>query len=122
MEDKVKKGLLEAEKLVQKIKKKVKRNDLDYTIQAVLDSTAPGVVRYAVRVTPINEAVAPMVFVGDTIQELHDKIKFRLDNGLDEKEIELNYHESMIKNIEKTIEFHKARVEELKEEDEQDED
>lgn len=114
MEDKVIKGLLQAEKLVQKIKKKVKRNDLDYTIQAVIDSTNPSVVKYAVRITPINEATGPLVFVADSVKELQEKLQYRLDNGLDETELQINYHESMVKNIENTLEFHRSRAEELK--------
>ena len=114
MEDKITKGLLQAEKLVQKIKKKVKRNDLDYTIQAVVDSTAPSTIRYAVRITPINEAVGPMVFVANSIQELHEKLEYRLENGLDQEDLEVKYHEAMIANLTKSREFHEERVKELK--------
>ncbi len=114
MADKTINGLLKAEKLVNKIKKKVRRNDLDYTIQAVIDSTAPGVVRYALRITPINEALGPMVFVANSIEELHEKLQYRLDNGLETEDIEIAYHEAMVKNLQSTIGFHETRVDELK--------
>jgi len=114
MEDKTKKSLLEAEKLVMKIKKKVKRNDLDYTIQAVLDSTMPGQVNFAVRITPINEASAPMIFVARTGKELVEKMNYRLENGLDEVEIQKDYHKFSIANIQKTIEYHEEQLEKLK--------
>lgn len=117
MEDKVKKSLLEAEKLVQKIKKKVKRNDLDYTIQYVMDSTNPSVLKYALRITPINEALGPITIVADTGKELLEKLQYRLDNGLEENELQIAYHESMVKNLENTIKFHKERAEALKKEE-----
>lgn len=113
MEDKVVTGLLKAEKLVQKIKKKVKRNDLDYTIQAVVESINIGEVKYAVRITPINESVGPMVFVADSVKELNEKLQYRLDNGLDADDIEINYHESMLKNLSNTFDFHKMRIEQI---------
>lgn len=119
MEDKTKKSLLEAEKLVMKIKKKVKRNDLDYTVQAVLDSTMPSTVRFAVRITPINEATGPMIFVANTGKELLEKIQYRLDNGLDETEIQKDFHKFTIANINKTIEYHEEALKKLEEEEQE---
>lgn len=113
MEDKVVKGLLKAEKIVLKIKKKVKRNDLDYTIQAVIDSTNPGVVKYAARITPLNEATGPLVFVADSIKELQEKLQYRLENGIDEKDITLKYHEAMVKNLTNTLSYHEQMVEDI---------
>lgn len=120
-EDKTTKSLLEAEKLVQKIKNKVKRHDLDYTIQAVIDSTTPNTIRFAVRVTPLNEAVGPIIFVANSGPELLEKLQYRLDNGLDEDELMINYHESMVKNVEKTLKYHQDKIEELNNKEEEEE-
>lgn len=119
--DEVKKSLLEAEKLVVKIKKKVRRQDLDYTIQYVMDSTNPGVLKYGLIITPINEATGPMKFVASTGKELLEKLKYRLDNGLDQVEMQKDFHKFTIANIKKTIQYHEEQLKVLEQQEQEEE-
>ena len=48
----MKSDLLKAEKLLIKIRKNLKRNDLDYTLQISMNATQPGKLRYAAQINP----------------------------------------------------------------------
>ena len=111
--------MLEAEKLAIRIKKKLKRNDLDFTVQVSLSSNDPGKIYYATQITPVAEGIAPMTFIAPNGDELIAKLKDALDNKLDPEQVEKAYHESQIHHANRTIKFHEERIKEIEEPEEE---
>lgn len=107
------KDLQKLEKLAIKLVNKLKRRDLDYTIQASINSTDRTVVRYAVQITSPANGLMPITFIGLTPEELFDKIKVATKN-IDYDKVEEAYHEAQILACERTIQGHKERIEEIK--------
>lgn len=118
MTDTIKKTIYDAEKLAIKFKKKLKRNDVEFNIQISLSSTDPGQIYYALQFTSVADGVAPITFIKKSPEELIAAIEAQLEN-IDTDQVEKTYHESQINHAERTIKFHKERIEEIdKEKDE----
>lgn len=112
--DNIKTTMLKAEKLAIKIKKQLKRYDLDYTIQVSVNSTRPNKISYALQITPPAEGLGPVTFVThDDAKEFLEKIEAQT-RKIDIEFVEIAYHEAQIKSSEHNIELHKNRIEELK--------
>lgn len=114
MSDTIKQTMLKAEKLAIKIKKKIKRNDLDFSVQVSLSSQDPGKIYYALQITPVAEGIAPMTFIKQSEEEFIEAIEAQLEN-LDAQVIEESYHESQIAHAKRTITFHEERIKSMKE-------
>lgn len=110
MADTIKNTLFAAEKLAIKIKKKARRNDLDFTVQVSVSSNDPKSVYYAAQITPFAEGIAPQTFIAKSGQELLDKMQAALDGKVSPSDIERAYHESQITHAKRTIEFHEGNI------------
>lgn len=115
MADNIKQTMQKAEKLAMKIKKKARRADIDYSVQVSMSSTDPGVIYYALQLTPLADGLAPMTFIKKTPEDLITAIEAQIDN-LDEAYIEKAYHEAQITHAERTIKFHQERIVQIQEE------
>lgn len=120
MVDTIKNTLLEAEKLAVKIKKKAKRNDLDYSIQISVSAADPKTIYYAAQITPMAEGIAPQTFIAKDGDQLLKKMQDALDLKMSASQIEKAYHEAQMKHAERTVAYHKESIEKLdKEENEE---
>lgn len=113
MADNIKQTILKAEKLAIKLKKKLKRNDLDFSIQVSLSSADPGKIYYALQLTPVADGVAPMTFIKSDPDKLIEAIEAQLEK-VDTAAVEIAYHEGQINHAKRTITFHQERIDEIK--------
>lgn len=114
----IKEVMQKAERLAIKIKKKIKRNDLDFSVQVSVSSQDPGTVYYALQITPVAEGIAPMTFIDPDADKFIEKIEKQLEN-LDPTMVEKEYHKAQITHAERTITFHKERITEIDKENEE---
>lgn len=98
-----------AEKALVKLRNKLKRVDLNYTVQVSVNSTQPTKISYAAQMSPPAEGLAPVTFIADTGDELIEKIK-EATKHIDYGEVEKAYHQAQIQACERTIEVHKQRL------------
>jgi len=102
------------ERYIVKLRKNLKRADLDYTVQASVNSTKPKWVSYAATVTPPASGLAPITFISHvSANDLIEQIKVAIDK-IDYEAVELAYHEAQIQACEYTIEGHRERIEAIK--------
>lgn len=112
MSDKTTKDLRDIEKAVVRLRNKMKRVDMNYTVQVSINSTDPQTVIYASQITSPATGLAPVTFIAKTAEELVKKIKGATKH-IDLKQIEIAYHQAQIKSAKRTIEGHEDRIEEL---------
>ena len=112
MTDTVQQTMKKAERLAIKIKKKINRNDLDFSVQTSISTADPGQIYYAMQITSVAEGVAPMTFIDKDPVKFIEKIEAQVGN-IDEKVIEKAYHEAQIAHAKRTIKFHEERIEEI---------
>lgn len=110
----VKEQLLSLEKLVKKvIRKSLKNNTLDYTIQfSVSNVDEPGKVKYAAMISSPANGVQPITFMFDNFNDLEKSLK-AAEKGINKKEVELTFHQSRINSYNSRIDQHKLRMEKL---------
>ena len=116
MTDNIKQTILKAEKLAIKIKKKLNRNDVDFSVQVSLSSADPGKIYYALQLTPLADGTAPITFIKTDADKFIEAIEAQLEN-LDTEAVEVAYHEGQINHAKRTITFHQERIDEIKNED-----
>ena len=109
------KELKKARTLVNKIVKNLKRNDLDYTIQASISSIHPDRVVYCAQIESPANGLAPLTWICNSKEELIEKLTLS-EKGLDQKAVEKAYIEAEIKRAKEKQEFFEEKLVELKEE------
>lgn len=108
-----KEQLLKLEKHAKKIlRKSLKDNTLDYTIQFTVSSMEPGKIKYATQISSPAKGVQPITFIFDKFEDLEASLIEAID-GIDKRKVELTFHESRIDTYKSKIEQHKSRVEKL---------
>lgn len=110
------KDLRDIEKAVVKLRNKLKRVDMNYTVQISISSTDPTKVVYAAQTTPPADSLAPLTFVADNAADLIQKIK-TTTKAVDFKAVDKAYHEAQIQACERTILGHEEYIKGLEEED-----
>ena len=106
----VKGQLLELEKLAKKvIRKSLKDNTLDYTIQFTVSSLEPGNVKYAALITSPANGVQPITFVYDSFDLLKAALE-ESEKEFNRQKVEVAFHNSRINTYETKILAHKERV------------
>ena len=114
------KALKSAEKAIVKLRNKLKRVDLNYTVQISINSTDPTRVAYAAQMTPPAEGLAPVTFISyESMEDLVKKIKLATEH-IDYTEVEKAYHAAQIEACERTIQGHRDRLEVLESDGEED--
>lgn len=112
-----KEQLLTLEKLVNKvIRKSLKNNTLDYTVQITTSSLEPGEVKYAAMITSPAGGVQPITFVFDTYALLEGSL-VEAAKELNPKKVEIAFHENRINSYKNKIVQHEERVANLKDPD-----
>lgn len=114
----VKDQLLALEKLVKKvIRKSLKDNTLDYTIQfSVSNLEEPGKVKYAAMISSPAKGVQPITFMFDNLKDLEASLK-EAEKSIDKKAVEITFHQARINSYKNQIAQHEARVEKLNSDD-----
>ena len=115
--DKTTNDLRRVERAMNKLKRKVKRADLDYNVQFSVNSTKPTVTAYSAQMTPLAVNLRPATFISyKSVDDLVAQIEgFTKDLNWDK--MEEAYHIGQINAAEHTIEGHKEALEELKNKD-----
>lgn len=104
--------LRQLEKAFAKLRNKLKRADLDFTVQVSISSTEPGKVYYAAQMTPPASNLAPIRMIAESAQELLAKIEVAVEN-IDYRAVEIAYHRAQMESCDRTKLGHQERIEEL---------
>ena len=105
-------SLRNIERAMVRLRNKVGRSDLDYTIQASISSTDETTVTYAAQLTAPANGLAPVTFIEKSPEELVKKIR-EATKHIDYDKIEVAYHRSQIEACFRTIRGHEERISEL---------
>ncbi len=109
------------EKLVKRIiRKSLKNNTLDYTVQISISSPDPGDVKYSAMISSPASGVQPILLSYDSYDLLLAALK-EAEKEYNPRSIEIAYHDNRINTFEHKAAQHKARKEKL-EDPEYDED
>jgi hypothetical protein len=100
------------ERAIVRLRNKVGRSDLDYTVQVSISSTDPTVLSYAAQMTAPANGLAPVTFIEKTPEELIKKIR-EATKHINYDEIEKAYHKAQIEACHRTIQGHQDRITEL---------
>lgn len=105
--------LLSLEKLANKvIRKSLKNNTLDYTIQFTMSSLEPGKVKYACQITSPAQGVQPITFIFDDYKTLESALK-KAAKDLNPREVEIAFHDNRINTLRNKADQHQARKDQL---------
>jgi hypothetical protein len=102
--------LLKLEKLVKKvIRKSLKNNTLEYTVQISTSSLEPGKLKYAAHISSPAAGVQPVTMVFDTFALLEAALEESVKEFNPQK-VELAFHESRINSYNNKVKQHEQRV------------
>ena len=105
-----KEQLRELEKLAKKvIRKSLKDNTLDYTVQMTISSFEPGKVKYATQISSPAKGVQPITFIFDDFNTLKASLE-EAEKEIDKVKVELTFHQSRINTYKTKIEAHEQRI------------
>jgi hypothetical protein len=110
------KELQKIEKAFVKLRNKMKRADIDYVVQVSINSADPKVVSYGAQMTAPAIGLAPIRILAQSAEELITKIKAATEN-IDEKAVEIAYHQAQMLACDRTKLGHQERIDELNAED-----
>ncbi len=109
-----KENLQELEKLVRRvIRKSLKNNTLDYTVQFTISNLEPGKVKYAAMITSPANGVQPITFIFDSYKTLEASLR-EAEKELNPQKVEVAFHENRINSYKNKITQHEERVKVLK--------
>jgi len=101
------------QKTIKKIiRKSLKDNTLDYTVQISMSSLEPDQVKYAAQISSPAKGVQPITFSFNTFNDLASALEKSVDE-IDREQVELVFHENMVNSLENRIEAHKARIKQI---------
>lgn len=105
--------LQKLEKLVKRvIRKSLKDNTLDYTVQFSVSSLEPGKVQYAAMITSPAKGVDQITFVYDSYELLEAALK-ESENEFSRQKVEIAFHKNRINSYENRIDQTKDRIKQL---------
>lgn len=106
--------LRKAHKLLRKIVKKLGRKDLHFSAIISVNASREGdIVTYGAHIDAPREGLAPITFGAVDKDEFLGYLKDFLDNKIDEDQVERVFHESQIKENERSIDYHRAQIEKI---------
>lgn len=101
------------QKTIKKIiRKSLKDNTLDYTVQISMSSIEPDQVKYAAQISSPAKGVQPITFTFNTFKELQAALEASVDE-IDREKVERVFHENMVNSLTNRIEAHKARIKQI---------
>ena len=102
-------SLNELEKIVKKIiRKGLKDNTLNYTVQLSRSDLEPGVTKYAVGIDSPRKGVQPITFSYDNYNDLKNVLEASVTT-LDRRAIEIAFHEDRINSYKNRLQAHEER-------------
>lgn len=102
--------LLKLEKLAKKlIRKSLKNNTLDYTVQLTVSSLEPSKIKYAAQISSPEKGVQPITFVFDNYKTLEASLEEAIKE-LNPIKVEEAFHENRINTYKNKIQQHEARL------------
>ena len=104
------KELKSARILVNKIIKKLKRSDIDWTIQTSISSVEPDLIYYSCQIEAPANGLAPLTWVKTSWLELEKALKATAEH-LSEEDIEIAYHKAEIERAQRRIDYHQEYLE-----------
>lgn len=109
--------LLKLEKLARRvIRKSLKDNTLDYTVQITMSSLDPGKLQYACQITSPANGVQPITFIFDTYKDIEAAL-VEAEKELNPVKVEVAFHENRIISYKNKIQQHEERVTQLNDPD-----
>lgn len=106
----VKEQLAKLEKLAARIiRKSLKDNTLDYTVQITMSSLEPGKLKYACQISSPANGVQPITFIFDSYKLLEESLK-EAEKELNRPKVELAFHQNRVNTFKNKIEQHEARI------------
>jgi hypothetical protein len=114
--------LSKLEKTVKKIlRKSLKNNTLDYTVQISISSLEPGNVKYSAFISSPNKDVQPIIFSYDNFEMLEAAL-LEAEKQYNPTTVEVAFHESRINTYKSKIEQHEERKKQLEDPEYKEED
>jgi hypothetical protein len=114
--------LLKLEKLAKKIiRKSLKNNTLDYTVQISVSSLEPNKVKYSTMISSPASGVQPILFTYDSFALLEAALETAV-KSYNPRAIEIAYHENRINTHKAKAEQHEKRKAQLEDPNFEDED
>lgn len=105
-----KEQLLKLEKIVKKvIRKSLKNNTLEYTLQITMSSISPSKLKYACQITSPATGVKDIIYIFDTFEELEAAL-LQSEKEFNPTKVEAAFHESRINTYKNKIQQHEARL------------
>lgn len=102
--------LLTLEKLAKKvIRKSLKDNTLDYTVQITVSSLEPGKLKYAAQISSPAKGVEPITYIFDNYDALEASL-IKSATAINRTEVEKTFHQSRINTYKNKIQQHEARL------------
>lgn len=102
--------LLELEKLTKKvIRKSLKNNTLDYTVQITISSLDPGKLQYAAHISSPASGVSQITFVYDTFDLLLTALQ-EAEKKFNPEKVEIAFHQNRMNVYKSKISQHEQRV------------
>ena len=102
-------SLIELEKLVKKIiRKSLKDNTLNYTVQVSRSNLDPNKTKYSVGIDSPRQGVQPITFSYYSYEVLK-KVLEESVNTIDKKSIEIAFHEDRINSYKQRLQAHEER-------------
>ncbi len=111
--------LLKLEKIVKKvIRKSLKNNTLEYTVQISVSSLEPGKLHYTAHISSPAAGVQPVTFGYPNFDMLLAALQ-EAEKQYNPTEVEIAFHENRMNVYKNKIKQHEKRVEELKNPDQE---
>lgn len=102
--------LQQLEKLVKKvIRKSLKDNTLDYTVQITISSLEPAKLKYAAMISSPAKGVQDVIYVFDSYEKLEEAL-VQSEKELNRTKVEAAFHENRINTFKNKIQQHEARL------------
>jgi hypothetical protein len=105
--------LSELERITKKvIRKSLKNNTLDYTVQITMSSLEPGKIKYACQITSPAQGVQPITFIFDSYELLEASLR-EAENELNPRKVEITFHQNRVNTLRSKADQHEARAKQL---------
>jgi hypothetical protein len=102
-------------KILEKIAKKLGREDAIFSAQkGVSSDKGDNFLIYAAMINAPRAGLEPITFADVTGAGLIEKLQKFLDEKIDVDQVEIAYHEAQILANERSVEFHKEKIEAIK--------
>lgn len=105
--------LSKLEKIVKKVlRKSLKNNTLDYTVQISISSLEPTKVKYSAFISSPNKDVQPIIFSYDNFEMLQAAL-LEAEKAYNPRTVEIAFHDSRINTYAAKTKEHEARKKQL---------